>query len=200
MSILEVTGFTAKAQVLGVVRDVSVNGDGLRILGVNVEDARKILDHLAIGLKSVSLPDAKSEVPVPVPADRPVALAASATAESKKELPKKAKPKQDDLPGSLGQDGKGPAPVGKEPAPVGKEPAQGNAAEDGDQLAIKLAGLARFSDVVATLKDEGMTKSTEIIAACQKLREQVKAISRVGNDAAIAERVPRVLEALEEQS
>jgi hypothetical protein len=227
MSILELKKYGGLAQVMGKVREVEFDGEMLHIACDQIADANEILNHLAIGLQSVVLPggkqtDANRLPPMdemlkgaatgrtstaapnvsnpPRETAAPAAEASKASAKGKKAA---AKPAEDDLPGDLGHGGKGPAPVTAAEAAAAAdavEEAPPSPAGNGqDALVTKLAGLARFADVVATLRDGGMEDPAQIITTCQKLREKVKAIGRVGTADAIAERVPRVLEALAAQ-
>lgn len=174
MSILEVTEFAGKAQVLGAVRDVVVAGGKLEIRGIGIAEAQRILDHLSIGLVSVKLPEAPaaSAPTAPEPVPEP-ALAAKP-------------PVEDDLPGTLGQNGKGPRPGGnvvsfppKPAEPAAAAPATPPPAGDETELVSKLATYRKLGDILAELHERGYTTFEQTLAICEKVQAQVPVLKTI---------------------
>lgn len=205
MSILEVTEFAGKAQVMGAVRDVVVAGGRLEIRGITIGEAQCILNHLAVGLRSVKLPEPTTAI-APAEPKRGRAKASAAppiettSSETKVEpAPAVKPPVEDDLPGTLGQDGKGPQP-GDNVVPFPQaEPvvdAQANAKPeagvppdaDDTGLIAKLSGYRKLGDILAELHERGYTTYEQMLAICEKVQPQVPVLKTIPT---LADRVKR---------
>ncbi len=214
MTVFNLKGFEAEAEVLGQLREVRYSGGGLTIREVDLETAKAIVDKLSTGLEVVGL-DGETQVhgyaaeegppqlqapPPPPPAPAKVekkAMAKKAEPAKKKQAAAKAKAK----PAAKEEPRKvGPAPVAQETAP---EPEPEPAPEDNvvplrddgdsDDLVAQLAKKGKLIDVVAALKDAGFDDADKLIAKCEEIKDKVPVLKRIPS---IPDRVKRVWERL----
>lgn len=213
MSVFNLKGFEAEAEVLGQLREVRYSGGSLIINKVDMATAKAIIDKLATGLHAVGL-DGETQVhgyvadgSSPQP-EAPLAAAQEdleeraaahkAAPAAKKTEP--AKPKQAAAKAEPAKKAAAKAKPKQAPAkapPVAEEP-EDNVVPlrddaDADDLVAQLAKKGKLIDIVAALKDAGFDKPDSLIAKCEEIKDRVPVLKRIPS---IPDRVKRVLERL----
>lgn len=184
MRIVQLTGFTAKAEVLGFILPVQYDGSEktLTIGGVEtVQMASDLLDRMADkAVAVVGLPTDGAPVPTPAKASAKTENTKVAEAVQAAHTPTQAAPTAA-VPA--------PAPQSAPPAPAAPVSAEPAAAPAGN-LPADLNVNTTFRDLVIYLREKGIVEEAAVVVECEKLKPYLPALQRISD---IADRVNRAL-------
>ncbi len=196
MAVFNVTAFQAEAEIMGKIRQVQYRADeSLVIHGVGLAEAKKAIDLLSTGLQVVTFDEEKhGPAPDPKPETEPVAETTpepAPTASKRKPKPtgkkkEAAKPEPELAPDEPPEKSN---VVDLETA----KKQEGAGGDDQEELVAKLSKFTKLIDVVEVLREAGFKEADDIVAQCERAKDQVPVLKKIPN---VADRVKRVLERL----
>ena len=172
----------------------------IQIEGMSITEAAVVMEALAgVAVDANKLANAETKAQVEASAGKIDELVNKGRKQAAAE-------KEDDLPGDLGQGGKGSEPKpAKQTKKAGKkkEPKKDPEADQdnvvdlddkrSDDLIEKLSKFTKLVDVIEVMRESGLKDGDDLIAECERIKGDVPVLKKIPN---ITDRVKRVLERL----